>query len=104
MGESSVMDKISAVLMKLIKIVSAPIMETGQFSIGRLLLIVTFVLAVIKWRVSQEIPNTHETVLLCLLGYVLGTKGIEAIKDVAGKIADMKKSMNGSAKDDTVAK
>jgi hypothetical protein len=84
------------VILRVLDIIFAPIMESNKFSIGRSMLLSCFSLAMWKWKQGIEITNTHETALLVLLGYVLGTKGLNAIKEVINKVQDTKKVLAGN--------
>ena len=51
-----------------------------KFSLGRILLLIVFTVAVIMWVGVMEIPSTMLTVLLVLIGYNLGSKALTAIE------------------------
>ena len=65
------------------------LIENGKLSIGRLLLISVFILALVRWSQGVDIPTTMVTILMSLLGYVLGSKFIGNATDI---IKDIKKS------------
>lgn len=64
----------------------------GKLSIGRLLLLSCFGLAVYKWFNNIDITSSHLTILVALLGYVLSGKVIENVKDGLAKVAEIKKT------------
>jgi len=69
----------------------APATEQGNLSVGRVLLISCFLVAMIKWIKGVDIPETQVTILVLLLGYVLGTKVISGAKEIFASIKDAKK-------------
>ena len=70
--------------------VFAPILEDGKPSVGRIMLVSTFFLAVWKWYGGAEIPQTQLTIMITLIGYVISSKAVGTVKDVAQKIKDSK--------------
>jgi len=68
----------------------SPLMEDGKISIGRFMLVSTFGLAISMWFQSKEIPNTQMTMLITLISYVISSKAVGTIKDVAQKVKDTK--------------
>lgn len=58
----------------------------GKLSIGRCMLIIVFITAMIKWSLGTEIPTSMLNVLMALLAYVLGTKVVGGISDTVQKI------------------
>jgi len=68
----------------------APILEDGKPSVGRLMLVSTFGLAISMWAMSKEIPQTMLTILITLIGYVVSSKVVGSVKDVANKVKDTK--------------
>ena len=73
----------------------APATESGNLSVGRIMLISCFTLAMIKWVKGIDIPDSQITILMTLLGYVLGTKVISGIKDTLTGINEAKKAVKG---------
>lgn len=73
--------------------IMAPATEGGNLSIGRLMMLVCFGLAAYTWGIKHtEIPNTQLTVLLTLIGYILGTKVLNGVKDMMTSVNDAKKA------------
>jgi len=68
----------------------SPVLEDGKPSVGRIMLISTFGLAISMWAVGKEIPQTMLTILITLIGYVISSKAVGTIKDVANKVKDTK--------------
>lgn len=64
--------------------VFALITTSGNLSVGRVLLLSCFILAMIRWAGGHDIVGTQLTVLLTLIGYVFGTKVLD---NVTGKDA-----------------
>lgn len=60
-------------------LLSALAERKGRLSIGRLLLISVFVLAMIKWSAGLDLPSTMLTILISLLSYVMGSKVVSTI-------------------------
>lgn len=60
----------------------------GRLSIGRLLLISIFVLAMIKWAEGIDLLPSMLTIMLALLGYVMGTKVVGNVTGVIQKNGD----------------
>ena len=83
------MTQVRKILRSLIEI----ILEDGVLSIGRTLLLITFTLAVINWVNCKEIPESHLTILISLLGYVIGSKFIDNAKASIEKISDIKNTI-----------
>ena len=75
----------------------APATEAGNLSIGRTMLILCFVFSMWKWSHGADIPDTQLTILMTLLGYVLGTKVISGIRDVMTNINETKKAISGKS-------
>ena len=61
-----------------------PATDGGNLSIGRVMLIVCFVLAMWRWAHGVEIMSTQLTILVSLLGYVFGTKVLSGVKGMLG--------------------
>lgn len=82
------MSKLKEIITVIVKFVFSPIMDngSGKISIGRSMLAVTFILSCLMWWKGSEIPNTMQNILFCLIGYVIGTKGLVTIKDVVAQI------------------
>lgn len=78
------------ILTKIASIVFAPILEDGKFSIGRWLLVTSFLLAVWKWTHDVNIPESHQTVIIVLIGYVLSSKGLNTIKEAISTYKSIK--------------
>lgn len=76
-------DKIINAIKVIFEFICRPFMEDGKPSIGRILLLITFFLAMGKWRQNLEIPTTMQTALMTFAGYVLGSKALGTITDVA---------------------
>lgn len=64
----------------------------GKLSIGRLLLISCFVLAVYKWVSDIDITSSHLTILVALLGYVLSGKVLDNVKENLARLSEIKKT------------
>jgi len=84
------------------KLIGALIMDREQgvkepkISLGRVILIISFILSVTMWRHDKEIPQTLLTVLMLAMGYVLGSKIVDSGKDwIATKSAPMSMNLNG---------
>ena len=75
--------------------IMAPATESGNLSVGRVMLICCFALAIFKWTKGIDIPDSQVTILMTLLGYVLGTKVISGIKDTLTGINEAKKAVKG---------
>ena len=75
---------------KVLSFVSLPFMEDGKPSVGRIMLIVTFILAFVKWQNNLNIPETQMTMLITLVGYVIGSKTLGTISDVTAKLKEIK--------------
>lgn len=75
------------------------VLEGGVLSIGRTLLMVSFILAMIKWSHGIEITSSHLTILISLLGYVLSGRVIEGVQDGLKKVGEIKKSVRESMKE-----
>lgn len=86
---------IAAIIKKLFRSVTAPLMEGGNVSIGRVMLAACFGLAMFKWAKNLDITTTHQTAFLVLCGYVLSTKAIGSVKDVIANIGETKKAVEG---------
>lgn len=71
----------------------AIVVDGGNLSIGRTLLLSTFILAMVQWCRGIEIPSSQVTILLVLFGYVLGTKVVGNVSDVVGKVMETKKAI-----------
>lgn len=56
-----------------------PATDSGNLSIGRIMLLACFALSMWKWAYGKEIVGTQLTVLLALLGYVFGTKVLAGV-------------------------
>lgn len=73
-----------------IKVVSkgmvSVLIENGKLSIGRLLLISVFALAIVKWSMGTDLPSTMVSVMMALLGYVMGSKLVGNISDTVHTI------------------
>jgi len=67
------------------------VIENGKLSIGRVLLISMFILAMLKWSQNLDVPTTLQVVLLAVIGYVLGGKIIAGATDT---IQNLKGSAN----------
>jgi hypothetical protein len=63
-------------------LLSALAERKGRLSIGRLLLISIFILAMIKWSAGLDLPSTMLSILISLLSYVMGTKVVSTITGV----------------------
>ena len=61
-------------------LLSALAERKGRLSIGRLLLISVFILAMFKWSAGLDLPSTMTTVLLSLISYIMGTKIVTTLK------------------------
>ena len=55
-----------------------------KYSLGRTLLIILFISAMIMWFSGREIPQTMLTVLLTFVGYTFGTKAVNVIEKIKG--------------------
>lgn len=73
-----------------IKKLLSPMLEDGKPSVGRIMLISTFILAMIVWIKGDEIPQTMLTVLLGLIAYIVGSKALGTTKEVMKKFSDTK--------------
>lgn len=62
------------------------LIENGKLSIGRLLLISVFALAIVKWSMGTDLPSTMVSVMMALLGYVMGSKLVGNISDTVQTI------------------
>jgi hypothetical protein len=76
----------TAIKSLLFKLLGALVMEkerdgSAKVSLGRVILIVVFGLAVWRWCQGVEIQQTMLTVLMSSMGYVLGSKAIDGAKD-----------------------
>lgn len=76
--------------------IAAPATENGNLSIGRTMMIICFGIAVYKWITGSEIPDTQLTVLMTLIGYILGTKVLASVKDMIGNVKETKNSIKES--------
>jgi hypothetical protein len=72
---------------------AAPATEGGNLSIGRVMLLACFILAMVKWVKGIEIPDSQITILMTLIGYVLGTKVITGAKEIFASIKDTKNTI-----------
>ena len=71
----------------------APATESGNLSVGRVMLIACFILAMVKWVKGIDIPDTQLTILMTLLGYVLGTKVLTGVREIVGSVKEAKKAI-----------
>lgn len=55
-------------------LLSALAERKGRLSIGRLLLISVFILAMFKWAMDLELPSSMLTFLLTMISYIMGSK------------------------------
>jgi transcription elongation factor GreA-like protein len=67
--------------------------DQGKLSIGRVLLLSVFIMAMIKWSTGQSIDDSALTVLLSLLGYVLSGKILESVSEKVGSIKEIKENV-----------
>jgi len=70
--------------------IAAPATENGNLSIGRTMMLVCFGIAAYKWIIGIDIPDTQLTILMTLIGYILGTKVIVGVKDMMSTIKQTK--------------
>lgn len=89
----AVSSDIAMILKKLIRSITAPLLEGGNVSIGRVMLLSCFALAMLKWAKGLDITDTHQTAFLVLCGYVLSTKAFGNIKDVIASLGETKKAV-----------
>lgn len=79
----------------------------GKLSIGRILLIITFVAAMVRWVMGTDIPSSMLNVLLALLAYVLGTKVVgnvsETLQQIKGVTSTVVNTVNQVTGKETVA-
>lgn len=89
---------------KVFKWIVSVLIENGKLSIGRLLLISMFILAMFKWSQNLDIPSTLQVILLAVIGYVLGGKIItgatETIQNLKGSVTNIVNQVtdNGNSK------
>jgi uncharacterized membrane-anchored protein YitT (DUF2179 family) len=77
---------------KVIRFLAEPILDQeGKLSIGRILLVVAFISALV---LGFNISNNHLTLLLALLGYVIGGR----VSDSVTVAMDKKKSVISGVK------
>ena len=84
--EEKKVEEQSKIVLKLL----SPILEDGKPSVGRLMLVSTFGLAISMWAMGKEIPQTMLTVLLGLIAYIVGSKTLGTAKDIIGKFNSTK--------------
>lgn len=84
--------------MELISKLLHPLKEKDRLSIGRLMAMACFVLAMVKWAQDIEIAQTHMTILITLLTYVIGTKVVGGVREVMSKVQDTKKAITSIQK------
>ena len=88
------MAKVMSFLGRVGKGIVSVLIENGKLSVGRLLLISVFILAVVRWSQGVDIPSTMVTVLMSLLAYIMGGKVVgnvsETIKGVKGVVSQVK--------------
>lgn len=77
-------------LKRILSFLATPLMEDGKPSIGRVMLVATFALAIYKWKSGINIPDTQMTMLITLVGYVIGSKTLGTISDVTAKLKEIK--------------
>jgi FtsH-binding integral membrane protein len=81
----------------------AVLIENGKLSIGRLMTMVTFGIAVMMWVQGTEIPTTQLNILLALIGYVLGSKIVGNAASTIKQVKDVKNIIvNNVMNDDDV--
>lgn len=65
---------------KVLNFVFGLLIENEKLSIGRVLLITTYILAFCKWSAGLDLPSSMMGILVSLLGYVLGSKVVDSVK------------------------
>ena len=86
---------VATIIKKLFRSITAPLMEGGNVSIGRMMLAACFILAMIKWTKGLDITDTHQTAFMLLCGYVLGSKVLGSAKDIIANVSETKKAVAG---------
>jgi hypothetical protein len=76
-------NEIGSIIVKFNKLLASTFIEGEKLSIGRVLLMITFILSVIQWRHNIDISATHFNALLLFSGYVFGSKVTSTINGIA---------------------
>jgi len=81
-------------LKNIARVVFAPVLEDGKFSLGRWALTMCLSLALWKWAHNINITDSHQTIIIVLVGYVLGTKGLVTVQEAVSAYKQIK-GVNG---------
>ncbi len=74
----------------------AVIVEKGNLSIGRLMLFTCFILAMVRWTMGEEIPESMLTILMVMIGYIFGGKVVGQAKEAVENVSSMRKTIKDS--------
>ena len=77
----------------------ALVVEKGNLSIGRTMLVSCFIMAMIRWGGGQEIPESMLTILMVMIGYIFGGKVIGGAKDTVENVVSMRNTIKNSKLD-----